>query len=88
MVIPVRDQTYRCQFLYLIRVIQGQLALLDQLHAGDARDHLGAARDPEDVVHSHGLGPAGADLARRMFEDQLAFLVDGGKDHPGGTRRV
>lgn len=83
-----KASSYRRQFLDQLRIVQRQFPLLDELHARNARDHLGAAGDPEDRVHGHGLILAHAHCARRMFEDGFALFIDRGKDHAWSTSRV
>src|SRR6185312_17364117 len=60
---------FRKQLAHLL--IELQLALLNQLHAGGARDRLGHRRDPEQAVRGD-RGPE-----RALVDDTLVICRDG-----------
>lgn len=69
--------THWRKLLHNGNIVQGQLALLTQLHACNTSDHLCAGCDPEDCVRIHVLVAAFALFPGSVFEDKLALLVDG-----------
>ncbi len=64
------------------RLVQRELALLDELHAGGARNRLGHGGDPEHAVGGHRIVLGQVALAERALIDHLAA---GGRhrDHAG-----
>ena len=64
------------------RLVERELALLDQLHAGGRRDRLGHRGDPEHAVQRHGVVLGQVAFAERALVDHL-FAVGGHCDHAG-----
>ena len=64
------------------RLIERELALLDQLHAGRGRDRLGHRGDPEHAVGGHGVVLGQVALAERALIDHL-LAGRGHRDHAG-----
>ena len=53
------------------RLVERELALLDELHAGGRRDRLGHRGDPEHAVGGHGIVLGQVALAERALIDHL-----------------
>ena len=64
------------------RLVQRELALLDQLHAGRGRDRLGHRGDPEHAVGGHGIVLGQVAFAERALVDHL-IAGRGHRDHAG-----
>lgn len=74
----------RAQALDLLPVVKVQPALLDELHAGDTGDGLGARGDPEDVAEGHIFRAGHPSSAGRVGKQLLAVLA---YDYDGGARQ-
>ena len=74
--------------LQLLAVVEGEDALLDELHAAEASDHLGARGHPVNAIFVQGLGGGcrgsgdGAH-AGAVLEEGLAIFGDGEEGEVG-----
>lgn len=70
----------RAESLEVSSVVELEHAALDELHAGHAREHLGARGDPEYGVERHGLRGGDAAFARGVREELVAMLINEDND--------